>query len=224
MERLGQTWVRAETVLGEGSLLWMKLLPYGMAFLEWIHISTIKTIFLSEVHQQQWAIMQQTNWGSYITFFALWQKYGCYISSDLLTTACWRACSNILERNSERKQIFIIKMHHLNIKLGYWGESWQKIMQILLVFCTEEISEQFKVLNFIHIHLNNFRFILSQIILSSIPQSNWYHQFGTGAVAWNWWHRKILAQPKWVYVINFLANTDFPASLVILVMQDMFLF
>lgn len=56
--------------------------------------------------------MKKTNWRSYITFFALWQKYGYYISSNLLTTTCWRAFINILERNSE-------KSHNEYLELKY---------------------------------------------------------------------------------------------------------
>lgn len=40
---------------------------------------------------------------SYITYFALWQKYKFYISSIGLKTACWRAFRNILERNGEKR-------------------------------------------------------------------------------------------------------------------------
>lgn len=54
-------------------------------------------------------------------------------------------------------------------------------MQILLVFSAGEIPEEFRVVNFIHIHLNSFRFILAEIMLSLVPQlhlvlsvSYWY--------------------------------------------------
>lgn len=127
------------------------------------------------------------------------------ISSNLLRTTSWRTFSNILERNSEKRnsKYLELKCVSMNIILSVLKRKLAKIMQILFVFSAGERSEQFKVLDFIHIDWNNFRFFLSEVILSSIPQSYSYHQFDAGAVEWNWWHRRILAQPKGVYVINF---------------------
>lgn len=71
-----------------------------------------------------------------------------------MVTASWRTFSNILERNSEKinNKYLELKCVSMDIILRLLKRKLEKIMQILFVFSTGERSEQFKILDFIHIH------------------------------------------------------------------------